>query len=37
MYSRISRRKVIKKKAQKRGKTQINALPPHVNVVKYIA
>ena len=32
MYSRISRRKIIKKKAQKWGKTQINALSPYGNV-----
>ena len=32
MYSRISRRKIIKKKAQKRGKAQINALSPYGNV-----
>ena len=32
MYSRISRRKIIKKKAQKGGKTQINALSPYGNV-----
>ena len=28
MYSRISRRKIIKKNAQIKGKTQINALSP---------
>ena len=28
MYSRISRHKIIKKKAQKWGKAQINALSP---------
>ena len=32
MYSRISRRKIIKKKAQKWGKAQINALSPYGNV-----